>query len=156
MVSRNEFRQDLLYRINTVEIYLPPLRERGEDLPLLVQHFLKNYCRKYHKPLKGFSPATMNKILNYHWPGNVRELQHSIERAVILSEHQVLQPEDFLFASALSGDEGIVFRNYNLEEVEKVVIRRALDKHRGNISQAANELGLARASLYRRLEKYGL
>jgi DNA-binding NtrC family response regulator len=156
MVSKNEFRQDLLYRINTVEIYLPPLRDRGEDLPLLAQHFLKTYCRKYHKPLKGFSPATMNKIVSYRWPGNVRELQHCIERAVILSEHQVLQPEDFLFAAALSGGDGIVFDNYNLEEVEKIVIRRAIDKHKGNISQAAGELGLARASLYRRMEKYGL
>ena len=156
MVSKNEFRQDLLYRINTVEIHLPPLRERKEDLQLLAQHFLRNYCRKYHKPVKSISPATMNKITKYHWPGNVRELQHCMERAVILSESQVLQPDDFFFSSALADGEGIVFDSYNLEDVEKIVIRRAIEKHKGNISQAANELGLARASLYRRLEKYGI
>ena len=156
MVSRNEFRQDLLYRINTVEIHLPPLRERGEDVQLLAEHFLRMYCRKYHKPLKGISPATANKIREYHWPGNVRELRHCMERAVILSENQVLQPEDFLFSAAAAGDEGIMFENYNLELVEKMVIRRVIEKHRGNISHAADELGLTRASLYRRMSKYGL
>jgi len=156
MVSRNEFRQDLLYRINTVEIHLPPLRERGEDVQLLAEHFLRMYCRKYHKPLKGMSPATANKIREYHWPGNVRELRHCMERAVILSENQVLQPEDFLFSAAAAGDEGIMFENYNLELVEKMVIRRVIEKHRGNISHAADELGLTRASLYRRMSKYGL
>ena len=156
MVSRNEFRQDLLYRINTVEIHLPPLRERGEDVQLLAEHFLRMYCRKYHKPLKGMSPATANKIRGYHWPGNVRELRHCMERAVILSENQVLQPEDFLFSAAAAEDEGIMFENYNLELVEKMVIRRVIEKHRGNISHAADELGLTRASLYRRMSKYGL
>jgi DNA-binding NtrC family response regulator len=156
MVGRNEFRQDLLYRINTVEIHLPPLRERGEDVQLLAEHFLRMYCRKYHKPLKGMSPATVNKTREYHWPGNVRELRHCMERAVILSENQVLQPEDFLFSAAAAGDEGIMFENYNLELVEKMVIRRVIEKHRGNISHAADELGLTRASLYRRMNKYGL
>jgi len=98
------------------------------------------YCRKYHKPLKGMSPATANKIREYHWPGNVRELRHCMERAVILSENQVLQPEDFLFSAAAAGDEGIMFENYNLELVEKMVIRRVIEKHRGNISHAADEL----------------
>jgi len=156
MAGKGEFRQDLLYRINTVEIHLPPLRERGDDLQLLAEHFLQSYCRKYHKPLKGISPATMNKLAKYHWPGNVRELQHCMERAVILGESQVLQPEDFLFAAALAEGDGIIFDSYNLELVEKIVIRRAIDKHKGNISHAADELGLTRASLYRRLEKYGL
>ena len=156
MVSKNEFRRDLLYRINTVEIHLPPLREREEDLQLLAQYFLAYYCRKYHKPRKAISPATLNKLVKYHWPGNVRELQHCMERAVILSESQILQPEDFLFSPTLSDDEGLVFDKYNLEIVEKAIIRRAIDKHKGNLSQAASELGLARASLYRRLEKYGL
>ncbi len=156
MAGKGEFRQDLLYRINTVEIHLPPLRERGDDLRLLVEHFLQSYCRKYHKPLKGISPATMNKLAKYHWPGNVRELQHCMERAVILGESQVLQPEDFLFAAALAEGDGIIFDSYNLDLVEKTVIRRAIDKHKGNISHAADELGLTRASLYRRLEKYGL
>jgi two-component system response regulator HydG len=156
MAARNEFRQDLLYRINTVEIRLPPLRERGEDLQLLADHFLKKYCRKYNKPLKGISPATMGKLQKYRWPGNVREFQHCMERAVILSESQVLQPEDFHFSIVPSDSEGIVFEDYNLEKVEKAVISRAIDKHKGNISLAADELGLTRASLYRRLEKYGL
>jgi DNA-binding NtrC family response regulator len=156
MVKRNEFRQDLLYRINTVEIHLPPLRKRGEDLRLLAEHFLHNYCKKYNKSLKGISPSTMNKLMKYHWPGNVRELQHCMERAVILSESKMLQPEDFFFSTTRTDDEGIVFDKYNLETVEKVVIRKALEKHKGNISQAADELGLTRASLYRRMEKYGL
>jgi DNA-binding NtrC family response regulator len=156
MVNRNGFRQDLLYRINTVEIHLPPLRKRGEDLQLLAEHFLKNYCKKYNKSLKGISHSTMNKLMNYHWPGNVRELQHCMERAVILSESKMLQPEDFFFSTARTEDEGIIFDRYNLETVEKIVIRKALEKHKGNISQAADELGLTRASLYRRMEKYGL
>jgi DNA-binding NtrC family response regulator len=156
MATKKEFRQDLLYRINTVAIHLPPLRERGEDLRLLAEHFLKVYLRKYDKSLKGVSEATIKKLLNYPWPGNVRELQHCMERAVILSEGPVLQPEDFFFAAAVAGDEGIVFENYNLGLVEKTVVRRAIEKHKGNISHAADELGLTRASLYRRLEKYGL
>jgi len=156
MTGKGGFRQDLLYRINTVEIHLPPLRERGEDLRLLAEHFLRNYCKKYRKEPKGLSPAAMNKLAKYHWPGNVRELQHCIERAVILSESRTLQPEDFLFAAALAEGEGIVFDSYNLGLVEKIVIRRAIDKHKGNISHAADELGLTRASLYRRMEKYGI
>ena len=156
MVKKNDFRQDLLYRINTVEIHLPPLRERGEDLQLLAEHFLKIYCKKYNKHLKGISPSTMDKLMKYNWPGNVRELQHCMERAVILSDSNVLQPEDFYFSISRSDDEGLIFENYNLELVEKIVIRRAIDKHNGNISHAAGELGLTRASLYRRMEKHGL
>ncbi len=156
MVKRNEFRQDLLYRINTVEIHLPPLRERGDDLPLLAEHFLKIYCKKYNKSIKDMSPSTMNKLMKYNWPGNVRELQHCMERAIILSDSEMLQPEDFYFSISRSDDEGIVFENYNLEMVEKIVIRRAIERHKGNISQAAIELGLTRASLYRRMEKHGL
>ena len=156
MVNGNEFRQDLLYRINTVEIHLPPLRERGDDLRLLSEHFLKIYCKKYNKPLKNISSKAVNKLKTYHWPGNVRELQHCMERAVILSDAEVLQPEDFLFSIARPDGEGLVFKIYNLDLVEKKIIRKAIDKHRGNISQAASELGLTRASLYRRMEKYGL
>jgi two-component system, NtrC family, response regulator HydG len=156
MVRRSEFRQDLIYRINTVEIDLPPLRDRGEDLQLLAEHFLGTYCKKYNKPLKEISPSTMNKLMEYKWPGNVRELQHCMERAVILCDAKVLQPEDFYFSISRSNDEGIIFDNYNLEEVEKILIRRAIDRHKGNISLAANELGLTRASLYRRMEKHGM
>jgi len=156
MVTTNEFRQDLLYRINTVEIQIPALRERSEDISLLVDHFLKIYSKKYHKSQKRMSAGTIKKLEKYHWPGNVRELQHAIERAVIMSETTVLQPSDFFFTSQESKDEGLVFDTYNLEEVEKATIRRVLSRHGGNISQASKELGLSRTSLYRRLEKYGL
>lgn len=156
MVKTNEFRQDLLYRINTVEIRIPALREREEDIPLLVDHFLKVYSKKYHKSQKRISAGTLKKLEKYNWPGNVRELQHAIERAVIMSETTVLQPGDFFFPLHESKDEGLVFDTYNLEEVEKATIRRVLSRHAGNISQASKELGLSRTSLYRRLEKYGL
>jgi len=156
MVANKEFRQDLLYRINTVEIQIPPLRERTEDVPLLVDHFLKLYSKKYHKDVKRVSPATLKKLEKYHWPGNVRELQHAIERAIIMSEDQVLQPTDFLLTTAEAESDGMVFDDYNLEDIEKTIIRKVISKYGGNISHAAKELGLSRTSLYRRLEKYGL
>jgi transcriptional regulator with PAS, ATPase and Fis domain len=156
MVAKKEFRQDLLYRINTVEIPLPPLRERLEDVTLLVDHFLAIYSKKYQKPQKRVNAATLKKLENYHWPGNVRELQHAIERAVIMSDSQVLQPADFFFSTPEPQEGSLVLDDYNLEEIEKLVIRKAISKHGGNISQAARELGLTRTALYRRLEKYGL
>ena len=156
MVTRNEFRQDLLYRMNTVEIRLPPLRERHDDVPLLTEHFLSAYSKKYKKSIAGVSSAAMKKLQRYHWPGNIRELRHTLERAVILTEGNMLQPSDFLFPETEPNTEGVVFDNYNLEEVEKTVIRKALKKYEGNISHAAKELGLTRTSLYRRMGKYGL
>jgi len=156
MVARNEFRQDLLYRINTVEIQLPPLRERREDIALLVDHFLGIFSKKYKKPVAGVSVPAMKKLERYCWPGNIRELIHTLERAIILTESRVLQPADFLFPDAEADDEGVIFDNYNLEDVEKLVIRKALKKHEGNVSHAARDLGLTRTSLYRRMEKYGL
>ncbi len=156
MVAQNKFRQDLLYRINTVEVRIPPLRERIGDIPLLVDHFLKIYCKKYHKPLRRLSSATQKRLEKYHWPGNVRELQHAIERAIIMSDSQVLQPTDFFFPSQEQKGDSMIFEDYNLEDIEKLVIHRAISKHGGNITHAAEELGLSRASLYRRLEKYGL
>ena len=156
MVAQNEFRQDLLYRINTVEIQLPPLCERQEDIPLLVDHFLAIFLKKYKKNITGVSAPAMKKLQRYHWPGNIRELRHTLERAVILAESQMLQPADFLFPEAEKEVEGVVFENYNLKEVEKTVIRKTLKKHEGNISHAAKELGLTRTSLYRRMDKYGL
>jgi DNA-binding NtrC family response regulator len=158
MVGRKEFRQDLLYRVNTVEIELPPLRQRRDDIPLLVDHFLKIYSNKYKKKAKVLSAATRAKLRAYHWPGNVRELQHAVERAVILSETQVLQPEDFFFSRSVSEGEaeGAGIDNLNLEEMEEALIRKALLQNAGNVSRAAKELGLTRASLYRRMEKYGL
>jgi DNA-binding NtrC family response regulator len=156
MVARGDFRQDLLYRVNTVEIQLPPLRERPGDIALLAAHFLGVYTRKYKKPVTGIGPAAMKKLERYHWPGNIRELRHTLERAIILSEAYVLQPVDFLFPETGREAEGIVFESYHLEEVEKTVVRKALKKHDGNISHAARELGITRTSLYRRMEKYGL
>jgi len=156
MVARSEFRQDLLYRINTVEIQLPPLRERQEDIALLLDHFLRIFSKKYQKTITGVSSPALKKLERYHWPGNIRELIHAIERAVILAESQMLQPSDFLFPETEKEVERFVFNNYNLDEVEKTVIRKALKKHAGNVSHAAKELGLTRTSLYRRMEKYGL
>jgi DNA-binding NtrC family response regulator len=156
MVNQNKFRQDLLYRINTVEIRIPPLCERIGDIPTLADHFLKIYCKKYNKPLRRLSPATQKRLEKYHWPGNVRELQHAIERAIIMSDSHVLQPTDFFFPTQEVKGDSMSFDDYNLEEIEKLVIHRAISKHGGNITHAADELGLSRASLYRRLEKYGL
>ncbi len=156
MVARNDFRQDLLYRINTVEIQLPLLRERQEDIALLVDHFLGIFAKKYQKSITAVSAPALKKLERYRWPGNIRELIHTLERAVILAESQILQPADFLFPDTEKKVEGVVFDNYNLEDVEKAVIRKALKKHAGNVSHAARDLGLTRTSLYRRMEKYGL
>jgi len=157
MVGENTFRQDLLYRINTVEIHIPPLRDRMEDIPILAEHFVKLFCKKYRKPDKSISSTTLKKLQKYKWPGNIRELQHGIERAVIMSDSGTLHPDDFFFLSQTDrpgeNDNG---DNFNLDDVEKTTIRRAITKHSGNISKAAKELGLTRASLYRRLEKHGL
>lgn len=156
MVKDNEFRQDLLYRINTVELHLPPLRERQEDVQILADHFVEMYCKKYRKTVKTFSINTIKRLQKYSWPGNVRELQHAIERAVIMSDSNTLSPEDFFFLTSNPQADDINIENYNLESVEKSVIQKAINKHNGNISKAAKELGLTRASLYRRLEKHGL
>jgi len=156
LVNRKQFRQDLLYRINTVEIHLPPLRERPEDLKQLAEHFAGQICRKYKKTPKTISEAALKKLSGYRWPGNVRELKHALERAVILSDAPELQPGDFIFSSVSENAEEQAIKDLNLEQAEEALIRRALGKHQGNISQAAKELGLTRAALYRRLEKYGL
>lgn len=157
MIMENAFRQDLLYRINTVEIFLPPLRERLDDIPVLADHFLKSYANKYRKHFKGFKSNALQLLQHYSWPGNIRELQHAIERAIIMSEGDELDSRDFFFLSAKPSPEKITASNtYNLDEVEKNMIQKAIDKNGGNISKAAKDLGLTRASLYRRLEKYGL
>src|SRR5690554_126138 len=157
MVMDNTFRQDLLYRINTVEIFLPPLRERQDDIPELAEHFLQIYSQKYRKEFHGFKPSAMQLLQRYNWPGNIRELQHALEQAIIMAEGKELDSRDFFFLSAKPTNEKIsASASYNLDEVEKNVIQKAIDKNGGNISKAAKELGLTRASLYRRLEKYGL
>ena len=160
MVKENKFRQDLLYRINTIEIELPPLRDRFEDVPLLANHFLHFYNKKYNKQVSKISEGALTRMQKHNWPGNIRELQHSLERAIIMSNSQVLQPEDFNFNNSQSqapmDAENVMLDQFKLEEVEKILIRKVLKKYNGNITQAASELGLTRSSLYRRLEKYGL
>ena len=158
MVKENRFRQDLLYRINTIEIELPSLHDRLEDIPLLANHFLKHYSAKYGKIISKISEAAMSRMNKHTWPGNIRELQHSLERAIILSNSSVLQPEDFNFSATVpkETDQQLNLDQYNLDEVEKLLIRKVLKKYNGNITQAASELGLTRSSLYRRLEKHGL
>jgi DNA-binding NtrC family response regulator len=158
MVKENRFRQDLLYRINTIEVEIPPLRDRLEDIPLLTNHFLKQYTQRYNKSISKVSDAAMTRMSKHPWPGNIRELQHAIERAVILSNSSVLQPEDFNFNTnpGKESDQQLNLDQYNLDEVEKLLIRKVLKKYNGNITQAASELGLTRSSLYRRLEKHGL
>jgi len=154
MVKDGKFRQDLLYRINTVEITIPPLSERGDDIPMLANHFLNHYSKKYRKDVLSISPEALTKLKKYAWPGNVRELQHAIERALIMADSPTLQESDFLFSR--KGNEAINADTLNLDEVEKAAVAKAIQLHNGNISKAADELGLTRASLYRRMEKYGI
>lgn len=158
MVNESVFRQDLLYRINTVEIHLPPLRERYGDIPLLANHFLGVYSKKYKKNIKNISAEAIKKLETYRWPGNVRELQHAIERAIIMSDSNVLQPDDFFLSTQQQASQGggIEFDTYNLDEIEKQIIVKVLKQFQGNITQAATELGITRTSLYRRMEKYDL
>ena len=155
LVDEGNFRQDLLYRINTIEIHIPPLRERGNDIILLAEHFLQRYARKYKKDMRGLTREAKNKLLKYAWPGNVRELQHTIERAVILGDGSLLKPENFLFHAApkqRKEEETIL----NLEQLERQTIEKAMKLSEGNISRAAEYLGITRFALYRKLEKLGL
>jgi len=156
MVNTDSFRQDLLYRINTVEIHLPPLRERTGDIALLSEHFLKVYAKKYKKAITRISQAAMNKLNHYSWPGNVRELQHALERAVIMCESNTLEQDDFFFSNQKKKQEDVALETYNLDDVERKIIVKVLKQNQGNITQAAKELGLTRTSLYRRMEKYDL
>ena len=154
MVGDESFRQDLLYRINTIEIQLPPLRERKDDIVLLAQHFLEQYRDKYKREVRRLSDPLVSQLLRYPWPGNVRELQHAIERAVILAQTDTLQPEHvFKKNNTFSNDADTGF---NLEETERELIRKALREFNGSITEAARKLGLSRAALYRRIEKYGI
>ncbi|MEX0987603.1 MAG: sigma-54 dependent transcriptional regulator [Bacteroidales bacterium] len=156
-VNKGDFRQDLLYRINTVEIHLPPLRDRTGDIPILAEHFLKIYGKKYRKSIRNIQSSALKKLNQYQWPGNVRELQHAIERAVIMCEGTSLGPEDFILsserASSITDHE---FDTYNLDDIEKAVINKVMKQNQGNITQAATQLGLTRTSLYRRMEKHDL
>jgi two-component system response regulator HydG len=155
MVSQGTFRQDLLYRINTVEIEIPPLRERHEDIPLLAHHYLSVFGRKYRKDKLKLPDDVIRKLCHYDWPGNIRELRHAIERAVIMSDGKTLKSSDFQFLVQEQSKE-FVRDSFNLENLEKWAIDNCLKKYGGNVTKAAVELGLTRGSLYRRMEKYGL
>lgn len=156
LVSEGSFRQDLLYRINTLEIALPPLRERGADILLLADHFQRLYSRKYKKTMKRLSREAGNKLMKYAWPGNVRELQHVMERAVILNEGTLLRPDDFPLYTASIERKEEPDMELNLEQAERRIIERALRQSNGNMSYAAELLGITRFSLYRKIEKFGL
>jgi two-component system, NtrC family, response regulator HydG len=157
LANENRFRKDLVYRINTVEIVVPPLRKRGDDITLLARHFSKIYSNKYLKPVLEFDEKAMDKLLHYHYPGNIRELQYSIERAVIMSEGNVLEAKDIIFSPIESaGIQDTEPAESKLSAIEKNTILRVIEKNNGNISKAAKELGLTRTALYRRLSKYDI
>ena len=155
MVEEGTFRQDLLYRINTIEIHIPPLRDRGDDIVLLAEHFLQKYAHKYKKEIQGLSREAKQKLLRYSWPGNVRELQHAIERAVILAQFGWLRPDDFMLTPQPE-KKSLLDETLNLEELELKAIQRAMKKAVGNVSNAAEMLGITRYTLYRKLQKLGL
>ncbi len=154
MTQEGSFRQDLLYRINTIEISIPPLRERGQDILLLAEHFLQQYSYKYKKEIKGITREARQKLLAYQWPGNVRELQHAVERAIILATSPSLQPENFLLKPPKTSTWET--ETLNLQELEQKAILKAMKISEGNISRAAEMLGITRFALYRKLEKYPL
>ena len=149
-----QFREDLLFRLNTVEIPLPPLRDRREDIPVLSTHFLTQYASRYRRLIKGIDPGALQSMLHYSWPGNVRELEHTMERAVLMCRTEQLQTADLGLASQRAPAQNL--EELSLEAVESILIRKALQRFQGNVSQAAEALGLSRGALYRRMEKYGL
>ena len=155
-VKEGTFRQDLLFRINTIEVMIPPLRRRTEDIPAFAQFFLHQFREKYLKPSLEMSSDAIDMLRDHHWPGNVRELQHTIERGVIMSEGTVITPSDFNLNDAKSKNQTTEFDSLNLQDLEKALVQKALEKHDSNISKAAKELGLTRAALYRRMEKFNL
>jgi len=153
-VRDGRFREDLLFRLNTVEIHLPPLRDRREDVPLLANHFLARCAARYRKQLQGFAPDAMHAMLAYPWPGNVRELEHAVERAVLLAAGPLVAADDLALRGRVSAS--VALEEMSLEDAERLLIRKALERFEGNVSQAAEALGLSRSALYRRLERHGL
>ena len=153
MVAEGVFREDLLFRINTIHVDIPPLRERVEDIPVLAKFFLEKYAGRYGKSSLQLSKSAIEKLEEYRWPGNVRELQHTIEKAVILSEGKQLTADDFLFKQAVNST---TFMPDTIDEMEKMMLERALDRHKGNLSAAAEQLGIARQTLYNKMKKYNL
>jgi transcriptional regulator with PAS, ATPase and Fis domain len=152
-IEKQTFREDLLYRLNTIRIEVPPLRERAEDIELLANYFLKCFEKKYNKLSLKISSQAIAKLLKYQWPGNIRELQHTIEKAVILSDSGTLKPEDFVLKTPLKTS-GVDY--LTIEEMERQMIEAALDKHNGNFSAVANQLGITRQTLYNKLKRYDL
>lgn len=157
LANENRFRKDLIYRINTVEINMPPLRRRSEDIVILARHFAKMYAGKYLKPTMDFEPAALQKLKMYNYPGNVRELQYTIERAVIMADDHILRADDLIFSILETpADTPVDNDNVPLSIMEKNAILKVIEKHNGNITRAAKELGLTRTALYRRLSKYDI
>jgi DNA-binding NtrC family response regulator len=152
--ATGQFREDLLFRLNTVEIHLPALRERREDIPTLAAHFLARYAARYRRQVQGFDSAAMQALMQYSWPGNVREMEHTIERAVLMCRTNEIQPGDLSLSSQRAPSQSL--EDLSLEAVEAVLVRKALQRYQGNVSQAAEALGLSRGALYRRMEKYGV
>ncbi len=152
-VTAGRFREDLLFRLNTIEIHLPPLRQRREDVRALAEHFLRRYAARYRKPLGGFEAEALGALESHAWPGNVRELDHTLERAVLMAQGSLLRAGDLGLQRASSPAK---LEDLPLEDVERVLIRKALERHEGNVSQAAKALGLSRSALYRRLQHHGL
>jgi DNA-binding NtrC family response regulator len=153
--ASGRFRQDLLFRLNTIEIHLPPLRERREDIALLAHHFLRGYAQRYRKSISGFDPGATQLLLDHPWPGNVRELDHAVERGVLLAQGQLVRSADLGLRTGSAGG-AVRLEEMSLDEVERHLIQRTLSRHDGNVSQAAKALGLSRSAMYRRLQKHGL
>src|ERR1700736_2859850 len=152
--ASGQFREDLLFRLNTVEIHLPALRERREDIAVLALHFLSHYASRYRRAVRGLDPSALQSLMQYSWPGNVRELEHTLERAVLMCRSEQIQPGDL--GLGLQRSQAQNLEELSLEAVETILIRKALQRFQGNVSQAAEALGLSRGALYRRMEKYGL
>ena len=152
MVDEGSFRRDLLYRLNTIELLIPPLRERHDDIPLLAEHFLAEACRKYGKPGLEISKRSMKQLQQYHWPGNVRELQNTLARGVIMSEDKQVRFDQLGSGIGTASARATL----NIEENEKSLIQKALATNMGNVTRAASDLGIDRNALYRRMKKYGL
>ena len=152
MVAKNLFREDLLYRINTIHIAIPPLHERVEDIEVIANYFLRKYCSKYRKDCLQISKEAVVKLQNYQWPGNVRELQHTIEKAVILSDKKTLKPDDFFFKTIVPDSSDSL--SGTLEDMEQKLILKTIEKHKGNLSLAADKLGVTRQTLYNKMKKY--
>jgi DNA-binding NtrC family response regulator len=153
-VAAGHFRADLQFRLNTIEIHLPPLRDRREDIPLLASHFLGRHAQRYRKPLTGFDPAAMQALLDHPWPGNIRELDHAIERSVLMAQGDIVKAGDLGLRQSREGAPRL--EDMSLEEVEFSLIKKALARFDGNVSHAAKALGLSRSALYRRLQRFGL